>query len=67
LAFGLAYVSWFAALRRLPASVATIGALMTPVVGVLAAVALLGDPFGLREIGALSLTLGGVALATFAR
>ncbi len=67
LAFGLAYVCWFAALRRLPASVATIGSLLAPVVGVLASVALLGDPFGLREIGALALTLGGVALATFTR
>ncbi|HEY9344459.1 MAG TPA: DMT family transporter, partial [Inquilinus sp.] len=67
LAFGLAYVAWFAALRRLPASVATIGSLLAPVVGVLASVALLGDPFGLREAGALALTLGGVALATFAR
>ena len=67
LAFGLAYVAWFAALRRLPASVATIGSLLAPVIGVLASVAILGDPFGLREIGALALTLGGVALATFAR
>lgn len=67
LAFGLAYVCWFAALRRLPASVATIGSLLAPVVGVLASVALLGDPFGLREAGALALTLGGVALATLAR
>lgn len=67
LAFGLAYVTWFAALRRLPASIATIGSLLAPVVGVLASVAMLGDPFGLREIGALALTLGGVALATFAR
>ncbi|MGK9233662.1 DMT family transporter [Inquilinus limosus] len=65
LAFGLAYVAWFAALRRLPASVATIGSLMAPVIGVLASVAMLGDPFGLREIAALA--LGGVALAALAR
>ncbi|WP_026871206.1 DMT family transporter [Inquilinus limosus] len=67
LAFGLAYVAWFAALRRLPALVATIGSLMAPVIGVLASVAMLGDPFGLREIAALALTLGGVALAALAR
>jgi len=67
LAFGLAYVAWFAALRRLPASVATIGSLLAPVIGVLASVAMLGDPLGLREVGALALTLGGVALAAFAR
>jgi drug/metabolite transporter (DMT)-like permease len=67
LAFGLAYVAWFAALRRLPASVATIGSLLAPVIGVLASVAMLGDPLGLREIGALALTLSGVALAAFSR
>jgi drug/metabolite transporter (DMT)-like permease len=67
LAFGLAYVTWFAALRRLPASVATIGSLLAPVVGVVASAMLLGDPLGLREVGALALTLGGVALAAFAR
>jgi drug/metabolite transporter (DMT)-like permease len=67
LAFGLAYITWFAALRRLPASVATIGSLLAPVVGVLASALMLGDPLGLREIGALALTLSGVALATFAR
>jgi drug/metabolite transporter (DMT)-like permease len=67
LAFGLAYITWFAALRRLPASVATIGSLLAPVVGVLASAAMLGDPLGLREIGALALTLSGVALATVAR
>ena len=67
LAFGLAYVAWFAALRRLPASIATIGSLLAPVTGVLASVAMLGDPLGLREVGALALTLSGVALAAFSR
>lgn len=67
LAFGLAYVTWFAALRRLPASVATIGSLLAPVAGVLASVLMLGDPLGVREIGALALTLCGVALAAFSK
>jgi drug/metabolite transporter (DMT)-like permease len=60
---GLCYVAWFTALRRLPAAAAASGTLLTPVVGVLAAALLLGEPLGLREVVALSLTIGGVVLA----
>ena len=62
-ALGLCYLSWFAALRRLPASLASLGTLVTPIVGVVSAAAFLGEPFGLREAGSLALTLTGVALA----
>lgn len=48
--FCLSYVCWFAALERLPAATASIGTL-------------LHEPLGLREIGALVVTLGGVAMA----
>ena len=58
----LCYLAWFAALRRLPASTATLGTLLGPVVGVLGSAALLGEPFGLWEASALGLVLGGVAL-----
>ena len=61
--FCLCYVCWFAALERLPAATASIGTLLVPVVGVLAAGAMLHEPLGLREIGALVLALAGVALA----
>src|SRR6478752_2265753 len=61
--FCLCYVCWFAALGRLPAATASIGTLLVPVVGVLAAAAMLHEPLGLREIGALVVTLGGVAMA----
>ena len=61
--FCLCYVCWFAALERLPAATASIGTLLVPVVGVLAAGAMLHEPLGLREISALVFTLGGVALA----
>ena len=61
--FCLSYVCWFAALERLPAATASIGTLLVPVVGVLAAAAMLHEPLGLREIGALVVTLGGVAMA----
>ena len=60
---GLCYLAWFAALKRLPASAAAAGTLLTPVVGVITAALFLGEPLGLREILALSLTIGGVVLA----
>jgi drug/metabolite transporter (DMT)-like permease len=60
---GLCYVCWFAALRRLPPSTASIGTLLVPIIGVTAAAYALGEPFGVKEIAALILTLSGVALA----
>lgn len=61
--FCLCYVCWFAALERLPAATASIGTLLIPVVGVLAAAAMLHEPLGLREVAALVIALGGVAMA----
>jgi drug/metabolite transporter (DMT)-like permease len=61
--FCVCYACWFAALQRLPASTASIGTLMVPVVGVLSSGALLAEPLGVREFAALALTLGGVILA----
>jgi probable blue pigment (indigoidine) exporter len=63
LGLGLGYVTWFAALRLLPAGTAATGALMVPVVGVFSAAAMLGEPLGLRQLLALGLTLAGIALA----
>lgn len=60
----LAYLAWFRALKRLQAGTAAIGSLLVPVVGVLGSAALLGEPLGLRQVAALALTLGGVALAS---
>ena len=61
--FCVSYVCWFAALERLPAATASIGTLMVPAIGVLASVAMLHEPFGVREVSALVVTLGGIALA----
>jgi probable blue pigment (indigoidine) exporter len=61
--FCVSYVCWFAALERLPAATASIGTLMVPAIGVMASVAMLHEPFGVREIAALVVTLGGIALA----
>lgn len=64
---GLCYFTWFAALRRLPAATASVATLLTPVIGIVAAALALGEPFGLRELLALALTIGGVALALWKR
>ena len=59
----LAYLSWFAALRRLPAGLAATGTLISPLVGVFASALALGEPLGWRQLAALAMTLTGVALA----
>jgi drug/metabolite transporter (DMT)-like permease len=62
--FCVAYVSWFAALARLPASVAAIGTMAVPVIGVVASAIALGERLGPTQIVALLFTLAGVVLAT---
>jgi drug/metabolite transporter (DMT)-like permease len=62
--FCLAYLCWFAALERLPASVAAIGTMAVPVIGVIVSAIALHEPLGPGQIAALVLTLAGVALAT---
>ncbi|MGA2292608.1 DMT family transporter [Bradyrhizobium sp.] len=62
--FCVAYVAWFAALKRLPASVAAIGTMAVPVIGVVTSALALHEPLGIGQIAALGFTLGGVALAT---
>jgi drug/metabolite transporter (DMT)-like permease len=61
--FCVAYVSWFAALARLPASVAAIGTMAVPVIGVVASALALHEPLGPGQVAALVFTLAGVALA----
>lgn len=62
--FCVAYLCWFAALKQLPASVAAIGTLSVPVIGVAASAVALGETLGAVQIAALVFTLAGVALAT---
>jgi drug/metabolite transporter (DMT)-like permease len=62
--FCVAYLCWFAALARLPASVAAIGTMAVPVIGVLASALALREPLGVGQVAALALTLGAVVLAT---
>jgi drug/metabolite transporter (DMT)-like permease len=61
--FCIAYVAWFAALERLPASVAAITTILVPVIGVTVSAFALGEPLGPAKIAALVLTVAGVALA----
>jgi drug/metabolite transporter (DMT)-like permease len=60
---GICYLSWFAALRRLPPTTASMATLLTPVIGVVGAAFALGEPLGMKEVLALGLTLSGVAIA----
>ena len=59
----VAYLTWFRALRLVPASTAATTVLLSPVVGVIGSGVLLGETFGPRQIVALVTTLAGVALA----
>ncbi|MBY0382504.1 MAG: DMT family transporter [Xanthobacteraceae bacterium] len=58
------FACWFGALSRLPASTASMGTMLVPVIGVIASAVALGEPLGPTQIGALMLTVTGVAIAT---
>jgi drug/metabolite transporter (DMT)-like permease len=58
---GVCYLTWFAALRRLPPETASVTTLLTPVIGVVAAAIALGEPFGAQQMAALALVIGGLA------
>ena len=60
---GICYLTWFETLRRLPPSSASTGMLLVPLIGVISAALILGEPLGLREVVAMVLVLGGVTLA----
>src|ERR1700727_1296820 len=62
--FCLAYVCWFAALARPPASVAAIVFMAVPVIGGAVSALALHEPLGIGQIAALLFTFAGVALAT---
>jgi drug/metabolite transporter (DMT)-like permease len=64
-ALSFCYYAWFTAVRIFPTQVSAIGSLMVPIVGVTSASLFLGEPFGWREIVALVLVVGAVALVVF--
>ena len=63
LPMAICYLTWFAALKRLAPSTASTAMLLVPIVGVVSAVIILGEPLGARVILSMALTLSGVALA----
>ncbi|MFZ6764273.1 DMT family transporter [Pseudoroseomonas sp. WGS1072] len=64
LPLSVCYITWFAALRRLPAGIAAMGTLLVPVLAVLAGVLLLGEPLGWQHAVALALILTSILLAS---
>jgi drug/metabolite transporter (DMT)-like permease len=63
ISMGMCYLLWFAAVRRLKASSAAIGTLLTPVVGVAASAVALGDPLTTNQLVSLGLVVAGIILA----
>jgi drug/metabolite transporter (DMT)-like permease len=61
--FCVGYICWFAALERLPVSIAAIGTMLAPVIGVTVSAIALNEPLGPAKIAALMLTISGVVLA----
>ena len=60
----VAHIWWYRAVERVGASRAAVFMNVTPIVGVLLAATLLGEPVGLWEVLGTLLVLGGVALTT---
>jgi drug/metabolite transporter (DMT)-like permease len=54
--------AWFKVVQIFPTSIAAIGTLAVPVVGVLSSAVVLGEPIGLREISALILLTAALSM-----
>ncbi|GGF82783.1 transporter [Azorhizobium oxalatiphilum] len=63
LPMAVCYLTWFAALKRLPPGSASTAMLLVPLTGTMSAALFLGEPLGLREMLAMAFVLGGVVLA----
>lgn len=61
-ALAFCYYAWFQVVRIFPTHISAIGTLLVPIVGVASSSLLLGEPFGWREMAALALVVGAVAL-----
>lgn len=59
--------AWFRIVELFPASIAAIGTLAIPVVGVLSSALVLGEPIGPAEIAALVLVLAGLSVVMLRR
>ena len=63
----IAYACWTVLVGQLPATVAAIAALLAPIVGVLSAIIVLGDPLTWQKALALSMVLASIAMTLSAR
>jgi drug/metabolite transporter (DMT)-like permease len=61
----LGYIMWFRIMALYPATVASVGVLLTPIVGVALGGWWLSESVGWRELAALALVVGAIALVVF--
>lgn len=59
------YIMWFRIMELYPATVASVGVLLTPIVGVALGAWWLGETVGWRELTSLALVMGAIALVVF--
>lgn len=64
---GIAYGLWFSIIRRLPATIASLGVLGSPVIGVIASVAFLGERPTVPDMIGFALILAASACVLFTR
>ncbi len=64
---GLGYVVWYAALRRLTATRASLVQLLVPVLAAAGGLVVLGEPLSVRLALSAAIVIGGIALALGAR
>lgn len=67
LASGLGYALWYKVLPQLPTTSAASVQLSVPVIAAFAGLAMLNEPFGLRLILAMGMTLGGIAVVVLSK
>ena len=60
---GNCYLTWLRRCAGCRLQAASTGMLLVPLIGVISAALILGEPLGMREVVAMALTLGGVTLA----
>ena len=59
------YIIWFKIMARYPATVASVGVLLTPIIGVVLGAWWLGEAVGWRELVSLALVVAAIALVLF--
>lgn len=64
-AIALCFAGWFTVVRLLPTTVASTGTLLVPVIAAVSSSLILGDPFGWREMAALTMVVTAIALVIY--